>query len=66
MDYKSYRQAYFTNPAPLPQYRFQGSFSVTLFYEDFAAAVDYYGSVLVAPGYVEGDGTRGWQIGSGW
>jgi hypothetical protein len=56
MDYKSYRQKYFADPAPPPRYRFQGSFGMTLYYQDFASAVAYYGMVLGAPGYLEGDG----------
>ncbi len=66
MDYKEYRRAYFADPMPEPRYGFSGSFGVTLFFEDFDSAVDYYGRVLGPPAYVEGEGTRGWQIGSGW
>jgi hypothetical protein len=66
MNYEEYRDAYFTDPMPEPRYRFRGSFGVTLYFEEFAAAVDYYRRVLGPPAYVEGDGTRGWPIGSGW
>jgi hypothetical protein len=66
MDYEAYRNAYFVDPRPEPRYRFTGSFSVTLFYEDFARAVAYYAQVLGPPAYVEGAGTRGWPIGAGW
>lgn len=66
MDYEAYRGAYFTDPPPPPRYRFSGSLGVTLFFEAFATAVDYYTRVLGPPAYVEGHGTRGWQIGSGW
>jgi hypothetical protein len=66
MDYKTYRQSYFVDPPPAPRYRFKGSFGITLFYEDFEAAVSYYAKTLGPPGYVQGEGTRGWQIGAGW
>jgi len=66
MDYKAYRKAYFTEPPPEPRFRFSGSFGLTLYFDDFVAAVSYYTNVLGPPGYVEGEGTRGWSIGSGW
>lgn len=66
MNYEEYRNAYFANPMPEPRYVFNGSFGVTLYFEEFEAAVDYYGQVLGPPAYVEGAGTRGWPIGSGW
>jgi hypothetical protein len=37
-----------------------------LYFEDFHAAVAFYERVLGPPSYVEGEGTRGWPIGSGW
>jgi hypothetical protein len=66
MNYQEYRAAYFADPMPEPRYRFSGSFGVTLFFEEFDSAVGYYRQVLGPPGYVEGAGTRGWAIGSGW
>ena len=66
MDYKQYCKAYFVDPVPEPRYRFTGAFGVTLFFEEFEAAVDFYSEVLGPPAYVEGEGTRGWSIGSGW
>jgi hypothetical protein len=66
MDYETYRQNYFVDPPPKSRYAFRGTFGVTLFYEDFQAAVDYYERVLGPPAYVEGKGTRGWRIGEGW
>jgi hypothetical protein len=66
MNYKEYRNAYFTDPMPEPRYRFSGSFGVTLYFEEFDSAVGYYRQVLGPPAYVEGEGTRGWPIGSGW
>jgi hypothetical protein len=66
MDYEEYRKAYFTDPMPEPRYRFSGSFGVTLYFEEYDAAVEYYSQVLGQPAYVEGEGTRGWQVGSGW
>lgn len=66
MNYEEYRKAYFSDPLPDPRFRFQGTFGVTLFFEDFDKAVAYYHQVLGPPAYVEGRGTRGWQIGEGW
>ena len=66
MDYETYRKSYFTDHQPEPRYRFTGSFGVTLFYEDFQAAAAYYTKVLGPAAYVEGAGTLGWPIGSGW
>ena len=66
MNYEEYRNAYFTDPTPNPLYRFSGVFGITLYFEKFDAAVKYYQQVLGPPAYVEGQGTRGWPIGSGW
>jgi hypothetical protein len=66
MNYDEYRNAYFTDPTPNPRYRFNGTFGVTLYFEKFDLAVAYYQQVLGLPAYVEGKGTRGWQIGNGW
>jgi len=66
MDYQTYRNAYFTDPIPQPRYRFNGTFGITLFFKDFYSAVAYYQQVLGPPAYIEGPGTTGWQIGSGW
>ena len=66
MDYEAYRKAYYTDPQPQSRYRFMGFNGVALFFEDFDSAVEYYQQVLGPPAYVEGQGTSGWQIGSGW
>ena len=66
MNYNKYKAAYFAKPAPIPRYTFSGSFGVTLYFEDYPTAVDYYTQVLGPPAYAEGDGTRSWAIGSGW
>ena len=66
MDYEEYRDVYFAKPTPKPRYRFSAAFGVTLYFEEFDAAVAYYRQVLGPPAYVEGAGTRGWPIGSGW
>ena len=66
MNHDEYRRAYFADPAPAPRYRFSGAFGLTLSFEQFEAAVDYYAQVLGPPAYAEGSGTRGWPIGSGW
>jgi hypothetical protein len=66
MDYEEYRKNHFVAPQPEPRFRFVDSFGVTLFFEDYEPAVKYYEQVLGPPGYVEGDGTKGWAIGIGW
>ena len=66
MDYEAYRKAYVVDPAPEPRYRFSDSFSVALYFEDYAAAVEYYTEILGPPGYIEGEWTRGWRIHKGW
>jgi len=66
MDYHTYRKNYFVDPPPEPRYNFSGNFGVTLFYEDYKAAIAYYERVLGTPTYMEGEGTRGWRIGNGW
>ena len=66
MDYDSYRDKYFTKPAPEQRYKFQGIHGVTLYFEAYEAAVGYYTRVLGEPAYVEGAGTRGWRLGNTW
>ncbi len=66
MDFQHYKNAYITNPPPEQRYNFCGSFGITLFYETYDQAIAFYTKVLGAPAYVEGTGTHGWQIGTGW
>ena len=66
MNYEEYRNAHFVQPGPRPRYAFAGTFGVTLYFEDYDGAVEYYSAVLGPPAYVEGEGTRGWPIGTGW
>ena len=66
MDFDSYYQAYFLNPQPEARFKYTGSFGITLYYQDFEAAVAFYQQVLGPAGYQEGDSTRGWRIGAGW
>ena len=66
MDFETYRIKYFADPSPEQRYNFKGDFGVTLFYQDYELAIAYYEQVLGPPAYLEGDGTRGWQIGRGW
>jgi len=37
-----------------------------LFFEEIDSAVDNYQQILGPPAHVEGEGTRGWQVGFGW
>jgi len=66
MDFESYQKNYFVDPPPKQRYTFTGNFGVTLFYQDYEAAIAYYEKVLGPPAYTEGAGTRGWRIGEGW
>ena len=66
MDFETYRKKYFAEPTPKQRFNFKGDFGVTLFYQDYEAAIDYYERVLGPPAYLEGDGPRGWRIGRGW
>ena len=66
MDFNTYQKAYFLNPPPAPRFHYTGSFGLTLYYQDFAAAVAFYEQVLGEAGYQEGTDTRGWRIGQGW
>lgn len=66
MNYEEYKKAYFVNPQPEPRFHFTGIFGLTLYYQDFEAAVAIYEQVLGQAGYQEGTDTRGWCIGSGW
>jgi hypothetical protein len=66
MDYHAYREKYFVEPAPAESFETVGVLGATLFIQDYELAVDYYTSVLGPPGYVEGEGTRGWRLGNSW
>ena len=64
MDEASYRKNNFVDPAPPQLFEFLGIRGAALYFLDFDGAVGFYTSVLGPPGYVEGDGTRGWKIGN--
>jgi len=66
VDYAEYRKLFFADPAPEPRFDYEGLYGITLFFEEFEAAVEYYSRVFGPPAYVEGSGTRGWRIGSTW
>ncbi len=66
MDYDSYRQKFFTDPAPEALFEFRGLHGTTLYFADYEEAVDFYTRVLGPPAYVEGQGTRGWRLGNTW
>jgi hypothetical protein len=66
MDYDTYRQKFYTTPPPQPRFSFTGLHGLTLYFAGYTRAVAYYQRVLGTPAYVEGDGTRGWQIGATW
>jgi hypothetical protein len=66
MDYETYRANFLVDPAPEQRFAFEGGVWATLYFEDYEAAIRYYTQVLGPPSYVEGEGTRGWRIGSAW
>ncbi|MCB2223510.1 MAG: hypothetical protein KQH83_04970 [Actinobacteria bacterium] len=66
MDYDEYRARFYADPAPEPRFGFAGAGGPVLFVAPYAEAVAFYTRVLGPPGYVEGDTTRGWRIGSAW
>ena len=66
MDYEAYRKAYFTDPTPEILYGFGKFFGFALFFEKYEEAAAFYSSVLGPPAYVEGEFTRGWQLGTVW
>ena len=66
MNYKEYQDAYFVEPRPEPRYAFSGFGGITLYFEEYDAAVSYYQKILGPPTYVEGEGTKGWPIGNQW
>ena len=66
MDFKTYKEKYFTEPAPLPRFEFKGILGVSLFFQPYEEAVKYYEQVLGPPAYSEGESTRGWRLGNTW
>ena len=66
MDFETYRKNYFTDPTPTERFDFAGLHGVTLYYQDYEPAVQYYEHVLGPPGYIEGESTKGWRIGDPW
>lgn len=66
MDFKEYQSAYFTDPAPPQRFAFKGIRGITLYYHEYESAVLFYKKVFGEPAYVEGDSTKGWQIGTTW
>ena len=66
MDFNTYRHAYFTDPTPEPRFDLEGVVGITLFFADYAEAVDFYTQVLGTPAYSEGAATRGWRLGETW
>ena len=50
MNYEEYKKAYFTNPVTELRYGFSGSFGITLYFQEYNAAVGFYEQVLGTPG----------------
>ncbi|MEM7118726.1 MAG: VOC family protein [Chloroflexota bacterium] len=66
MDYETYREQYFVEPAPEQRFGFEGLMGAVLFFAAYETAVSFYEQVLGPPAYVEGDSTKGWQLGATW
>ena len=66
MNFEEYRRKYYTHPAPKQRFEYAGIYGITLYFEDYEAAVDYYQKVLGPPAYVEGESTKCWQVGDTW
>ena len=66
MNYDAYKKNFFTSPTPERRFAFKGLHGITLFYTDYSEAIAFYQQVLGEPAYVEGEYTRGWQIGETW
>lgn len=66
MDEDAYRRAYYTEPAPQSRFRFSGLGGISLYIEQYEAAVAFYTAVLGPAAYREGEDTHGWRIGPDW
>ena len=66
MDFEDYRKKYFLEPQPEEQFDFSGQIGITLYFQEYERAVDFYQRVLGPPAYVEGKNTKGWRVGSAW
>ena len=66
MDFKEYREKFYTDPEPEPRYAFTGLAGYSIFVRDYDSALAYYTEVLGPPAYVEGASTHGWRIGDAW
>jgi hypothetical protein len=66
MDFDTYKQRHFADPAPEPRFGFVGLHGMTLYFSEYEAAVAYYACVLGPPAHAEDEHTRGWRIGGTW
>ena len=66
MNIENYRTAYFVNPTPEPRFQYESLNALTLYFQQYQEALDFYSLVLGPPNYKEGEFTHGWRIGSGW
>jgi hypothetical protein len=66
MDYETYRKQNFIDPQPESRFDFSGLFGATLYYQEYAAALDFYRAALGPPNYIEGEHTHGWKVGQTW
>jgi hypothetical protein len=66
MDYQAYRKAFFVEPIPQLSHQIEDVFGLTLFFAEYEEAAAFYSKVLGSPQYVEGENTKGWELGRTW
>ena len=66
MDYADYVRSFFRDPMPAERFSTRGVIGATLYYEDYAAALEFVTKVFGDPIYKEGENTHGWHLGLSW
>lgn len=66
MDYAEYVRRFFRDPVPPERFSTLGLIGATLYYEDYAAALEFVTKVFGEPIYKEGENTHGWRLGLSW
>jgi hypothetical protein len=66
MDYAEYVRSFFRDPMPAERFSTHGVIGATLYYEDYATALEFVTKVFGEPIYKEGENTHGWRLGLSW
>lgn len=66
MDFEEYQKKYYADPQPEHKFAYSGILGMTLYYQDYTSALDFFRKVFGEPAYVEGEYTHGWKIGESW